>query len=374
MEGQSNGICNHENTRSYNQFDPTCRISGFGAIVCTDCAYTVSTGYIDPIAHSFTDGFCEYCYLAEDAEITVEYTYDHVLSDGEYSLAFLSDGTFTVNATRQTEDGTVEKIYFVGEWSINDSNIIDTYVISINYQRFNVDNDGNLSLYVCDHSEGTYDRTVDPGCETDGYRQLFCMLCHDLISETPIPATGHNFNNGSCDYCGEVESGGEVIDKTVSYGYKDDNLSLTLYSDYTVEGSSIGITSDGMSILDKVVGKWIMHYESNRITVDLNIGSFTFDVVNGHELVLVNENGSEGGEGDSTACNHENIYDETVDPDGCFTDGYIRVICKDCKNVISDMPIPAEHSYDENGICTNCGTEDKNNTIVTPDYNYGIAG
>ena len=47
--------------------------------------------------------------------------------------------------------------------------------------------------------------TVDPTCTEDGSKTATCTHCGDVILGI-LPATGHQFENGSCIHCGEPEA------------------------------------------------------------------------------------------------------------------------------------------------------------------------
>lgn len=55
----------------------------------------------------------------------------------------------------------------------------------------------------CDHDYELV-KTVDASCTKDGYKKYKCARCdHSYITE--LPQTGHSFENGICQLCGELE-------------------------------------------------------------------------------------------------------------------------------------------------------------------------
>ncbi len=61
---------------------------------------------------------------------------------------------------------------------------------------------------------------IEPTCTEDGSYDsvIYCTVCNEELSceNITIPATGHNYVNGECEYCGEVKSSGNHIHISIS--------------------------------------------------------------------------------------------------------------------------------------------------------------
>ena len=86
----------------------------------------------------------------------------------------------------------------------------DTYTISsLSAQvRLNsIDVAYTVADITCKH-ENTTPETTPADCTTDGSTKVVCDDCGTVISNTKIPALGHNYVDGTCTNCGEEEPTG----------------------------------------------------------------------------------------------------------------------------------------------------------------------
>ena len=432
-------VCNHEKSLSEG-FDATCTLSGYKFITCEECGEFLSDEYLDPTGHSFDEnGICTDCGANKsDPEPKELYKYEYTNAEEgiSYVLSFLDNNVFTLNVLEgQIEDG-VDKNFFAGEWYMNDDGTISACLFGSELYRFEVDENNNLTEYVCKH-EKTFESTESATCEKDGVIVKICYDCYEEISSTVIPATGHNYGeDGRCTNCGYSESG-EAPDTC----YHQDAFNYTIDATCTVSGFSITVCgSCGTELSEGYYTEPTGHnYDEKGICVDCGrdqnapapteVYSFVYkDEYTSYNFSFMSDNtyyftGDErtadgnvisqsfyatwsltedgtildtylldapfisfevDADGKLTMiipsddeipadCPHANTYDETEDP-VCNKDGYVRIYCTDCRLLLSDMPIPSEgHSYGDDGICTNCGSSVENETPEVTEIHYYAA-
>ena len=362
--------CSHKKTTK-DGVPATCLLSGYEFYICLDCYSFVSEEYLDPTGHNFgEDGICTECGANEsDPEPKELYKYEYANAEEgiKYVMSFLDNGVFTLNMLEgQVEEG-IEKDFFAGEWYTNEDGTISAYLFGNELYRFTVGEDGTLSEYECKH-ENTYESKEEPGCDRDGVKRVFCEDCGMLVSETSIPATGHNFNeSGYCPNCGQSNGSGGDYFKKVEYFYSDTTLTLTFYSDYSVDGTVKTPSANGMSFMQKVFGSWSHNYASGGISVQLNTGEkLEFEIANGKDLVLV---GQEGGD---VECKHEGELVIVTYPATCTEWGYRMENCPSCGYTVNKEEYePLGHDFNENGVCLACGEKESEGELETL-YTYTL--
>ncbi len=86
---------------------------------------------------------------------------------------------------------------------------------------------------VCEHTSTT-STVVDPTCTEDGAETVSCDYCKEIISVETLLATGHNYIDGVCDICGDIEYA------VVASGTCGDDLAWELTDDGTLTISGSG--------------------------------------------------------------------------------------------------------------------------------------
>ncbi len=127
--------CTHEDTYPEHK-DPTCIAAGYDRVICDLCGELLSETILPALGHAWNAGV-----------VTVEPT-------------VTEPGVKTFTCTRCGATKT-EQIPPTGE-------------------------------LPCSH-EDTYHDRMEPSCTTAGYDKLICDLCGELLSETTLPALGHDY-------------------------------------------------------------------------------------------------------------------------------------------------------------------------------------
>ena len=201
--------------------DPTCTAEGYTTHTCSVCGDNYVDSYTAVIAHSYTEpvktveptcankGYtvykCSGCDATEnrDHKDALGHDYEAVVTEptcttGGYTTHSCSrcDSTYIDSQTEATGHSW-------GEWAIKDATCT-----ADGEKRRDCDN--------CDHYEtevipatGHTEETV-PGkaatCTEAGLTDgVICSVCDHVITEQEeIPATGHNYVDGSCVHCGDT--------------------------------------------------------------------------------------------------------------------------------------------------------------------------
>ena len=141
--------CVHENTRT-EHLDPTCTTAGYDKVICSDCGELLSETTLPALGHLWNEGV-----------VTVQPT---ATTPGIKTYTCLRCG-----ATRK------EQLPPTGE-------------------------------QPCDHGN-TYHERLDATCTAAGYDRLICDLCGELLSETTLPALGHDHENHAAKAATCTEAG-----------------------------------------------------------------------------------------------------------------------------------------------------------------------
>ncbi len=104
-------VCEHTNTTVEGKVDATCTTEGYtGDTVCSDCGETVTKGTtIDALGHSYTDGVCGTCGVAEPTTSNAQWilvTDASVLTAGDQIVIVASGYDYALSTTQQTNNRT----------------------------------------------------------------------------------------------------------------------------------------------------------------------------------------------------------------------------------------------------------------------------
>lgn len=323
---------------------PTCEASGYLEKSCSACEDTFNTNYVDALGHSYANGICTVCgderatcYTYESDTLILTLYSDNTVFVAEYGFDLDADGKLDFRKSEgswhQTKDG---KIHVYTD--------IDEYV-------FVPGASGELTMNACAH-ERTEKITVEATCTEDGFVKTVCSDCSEVLKrEAATPARGHAFNaSGVCDRCGAFEEGTEEelylrIEEAVSNANREWRQ----------------LRSKGVDI------KIIMSFESEyrSIVADMQFAE-SFRVLEEYQkqfdqliFQVMKTAGIDVPEPES--CAHENTA-ETVSAATCTEDGYRRVTCTDCGEMIENELVSKAlgHAYDDSGICERCGASEGN--------------
>ena len=166
------GGCAHGETEVKNAKEPTCTEDGYtGDTYCTLCGQKIASG--SAIAAT---------------------------GHGETEVKNAKEPTCT-------EDGYTGDTYCTvcGEKTASGSAIPAT---GHNYVDGVCTNCGAADPDFCAHGETEVKNAKEPGCDEEGYTgDLCCALCGQVLEEgEAIPATGHNYVDGVCTNCGKTET------------------------------------------------------------------------------------------------------------------------------------------------------------------------
>ena len=250
----------HQNTTT-TTIDATCTVEGSITVTCNDCGATVSSESIPTIDHNYVDGTCSECgeeQTATPSETTVGITiadyadsnnwvngqkYNSIEFDsnitvtasgtsntgsyytsGENWRIYQSDsGTITFNASNGCKISSITITYTssnTGTLVFNGANVSSGTEITVNSETatFSMGNTGSASngqaritaidvVYTqpdaCEHTNTTT-TTIDATCTVAGSITVTCDDCSEVVSESEIPALGHNYVSGVCTRCDSV--------------------------------------------------------------------------------------------------------------------------------------------------------------------------
>lgn len=134
----------------------------------------------------------------------------------------------------------------------------------------------------CAHSYSSQ-VTSDATCTEDGVLTYTCSACGDSYTRV-IAAYGHNYQNGSCSYCGDTLPVAQLTGKVVSGGSPDEPVTVKLWQEggqtytattladtYTITGIIAGTYQIEFSKAGCVTGTDTLTLESGAVTRDIKL-------------------------------------------------------------------------------------------------------
>jgi len=281
---------------------------------------------------------------------------------------------------------------------------VDSYTAVLSVGQVRVD---SITVYAATGGECTHATTKVEGasaatCTTAGHTgKTVCTNCNEVINPGEvIPATGHNYVNGTCSGCGKTEV--VVTQSTISFANKaqrtifnsnqqvweqngivvtnDKAASNNAVADYAnparfYAGSKLTVAHPGMTkivftcgsasyataLKDSISGATVT-VSGSVVTVTLPAAADTFTIAKLSAQVRMNSITVYAEGGSAEVCTHTNTKTEGATAPTCTVAGHTgKTVCADCGEVISQgNVIPANgHSY-VNGTCTGCGEADPN--------------
>ncbi|MBQ3019839.1 MAG: hypothetical protein IJD77_04555 [Clostridia bacterium] len=245
-EASSEPTCEHTNTTSTTD-DATCTEAGSITVTCNDCGETVSTEEIPVIAHNYVDGTCSVCGAVEPNEVTLTFddtskrtiftTEQQVWTENGITVTnnkansttnvadYANPIRFYMNSELIIEYPGMTKIVFSCNTAAYANNLqssievsatveekvvtvtlaaaTDTFTITLSEGQVRMD---SITVHVstCEHTNTT-EITNAPTCTETGSTTVTCDDCGAKVSETTIPALGHNYVDNFCSVCGEQD-------------------------------------------------------------------------------------------------------------------------------------------------------------------------
>ena len=335
--------CAHQNT-TVDRVEPTCQYYGYERITCLDCEFVISDTQLGLTSHSYGEtGVCVNCGYSENtSEIGKLYSY----KDESTYLMLYADYTLEFKINSITSTGEANVISGAGRWH-TDGDLIVAYYDGIT-MTFIATESGELVPYekeACAH-ESTHEEQTEASCVSDGYIRLLCDNCGIIVSEEITEtAFGHSYDESDiCINCGTVKEK-ELYRYEVNNDYCSLSFSFSSNGSFTVNGWQLIDSGEQINVSE--TGKW-WQISDGKLAADL-YGSIQYFTINADGSLSMDE-------GNNTDCAHESTREEQTDA-SCVSDGYIRLICDNCGSIVSEEITETAfgHSYDEAGICVNCG-------------------
>ncbi len=280
-------------------------------------------------------------------------------------------------------------------------------------QIYMMDGTAGTTYYTtstCDHTDTTT-TTVDATCTADGSTTVTCDDCGTVISETTIPATGHNYVDGTCTVCGNSEPAESV--QVVIYAPE---YMMALSSTYSTESTNYNA---GVEVT--VSGSSVTGYDSTEVWTLTDNGDGTYSILYGDQYLCLSDSYTSMAlcdPADDTVTHHhnweiipvgENLYNirnttRTLDGNTGYciewyagnnyycaykTDtpysnknyqlsfhvvsGTLPTFTCDHAYVVTSTPGPSCTAYDEVKVCSKCGDKQTTEIPATTDHNM-VAG
>jgi hypothetical protein len=219
--------CQHTYGEGAVTREPNCSITGIMAYQCSKCDHVKREHIATNDTHHYAGGVCYYCGAQEDKYYLVGYINgknygfdadyenmgEYLFVDGKLKVKFEKDSYVFLKA-----DGN-KAWYMVPSYVTEDTaTFYDTTTGEYTEKMYvpcgieliftlTVNDDGSLTLHYeepCKHAWDDGQITVKATCTTDGEKTFTCSKCLQTKVET-IPATGHSYDNGVCNGCGDIE-------------------------------------------------------------------------------------------------------------------------------------------------------------------------
>ena len=172
---------------------PTCTEKGYTLYTCSNCGDTYKDNFTDVISHNYKEVNKVDPTCAKEGKIVYECEYcgdSYEVSIDKLPHKYVDT---IVDPTCTSEGYTIHECEYCGD------SYKDTYTDKIAH---------NESEWIIDS---------EAQCEKDGHRHKECTVCHEVLEEEIIPATGHNYIESvvkptvltrgytlhKCEYCGD---------------------------------------------------------------------------------------------------------------------------------------------------------------------------
>ena len=275
-------------------------------------------------------------------------------------------------------------------------------------------NSGGSATYyttaTCKHTN-TSTVTTPASCTEAGSTTVTCDDCGTVISETTIPATGHNYVDGTCTVCGNSEPAESV--QVVIYAPE---YMMALSSTYSTESTNYNA---GVEVT--VSGSSVTGYDSTEVWTLTDNGDGTYSILYGDQYLCLSDSYTSMAlcdPADDTVTHHhnweiipvgENLYNirnttRTLDGNTGYciewyagnnyycaykTDtpysnknyqlsfhvvsGTLPTFTCEHAYVVTSTPGPSCTAYDEVKVCSKCGDKQTTEIPATTEHNM-VAG
>ncbi len=368
---------------------PTCTDKGYTTYTCS-CGDSYTADITAVTGHNFADGSCTVCGAADpnytapvvqdyylvgyinDANYGCEEDWENLgvykFVDGKLTATFASKSYVFVKtgdnanwylAETYCEDTTVTLVKDAGEKMMVPANVELTFTLVVNA-------DGTLTLSYAEsqpeHSHNYEAVVTAPTCTEDGYTTYTCS-CGDSYVADQVPATGHNYVDGSCTNCGAADpdySEPAMQDyylvgfiNGANYGCEEDWQNM---GDYKLVNGKLTATFPSDSYIFVKSGDNANWYMAKTYVQDTT-GTFFITTTGANEKMFVPGNVEltftlvENADGSLTLSytesqpEHTHNYDAVVTAPTCTEDGYTTYTCACGDSYVADIVPAAGHSH-----------------------------
>ena len=199
----------------------------------------------------------------------------------------------------------------------------------------------------CAHEWGTGTITTEVTCEKNGVKTYTCSLCGNTKTES-IVALGHNYVDGTCSRCGDVQAAARVI-----YFVNTDG--------WTTVNAYAWNSASNEGFLGEWPGTAMNKVEGNLYSITVSGEATNIIFNNGGDqtpdLELSTEYNRYTWNGDwdyFSTCEHVMDFGSTTVAPTCTTEGVMTYSCTKCDYTKTEVIAALGHLY-INGVCGLCG-------------------
>ena len=395
--------CAHNYTSSVTSA-ASCTQNGLRSYTCTLCgdAYTES---IPATGHSYTNGKCTFCGASDPNQSEATYYLvgwingtdhgcesdwenlgDYKFVNGKLTASFNEDSYVFVKSSDNNRWLLASAYCEIATCTFREDGTEKMFVPGGVELSFTLTENSNGSVTVsytkggtaaCAHSY-TSQVTTAATCYFNGVRTFTCTMCGNSYTES-IPATGHQFADGYCIYCGEFDGSVAMINTYYLVGWINGadhgcEMDYENNGDYKFVNGQLSATfTEDSYVFVKTEnnGKWFLadaYCTETNCTFREN-GTEKMFVPGGVQLffrITENDDGSvtvSYTKGGAAACTHSYTAEVTTEAT-CTAPGLRTYTCILCGHSYTQNIAANGHNF-FGGICSVCGIADSSGSTTT---------
>ena len=215
----------------------------------------------------------------------------------------------------------------------------------------------------CQHenTETKVENKVEATCTTDGsYDEVvYCVDCGVELSRTTVtvPASGHNFEDGTCTECGEADpDANKVVVEVIVDVDATNGLVLVTWDPANLKLVGIIVHADYKSIVENDGSVTFGYVVLDGIAAGEVIATLIFEAVDPDAADVTIEHQQVNND-NNTVCQHTNTEIRDAKDATCTEEGYTGdTYCADCGELIAEGETieMVDHNLVD-GECTECG-------------------
>ena len=384
---------------------PNCTSIGYTVYTCGSCGYRYQGDYLDATPHTYSNGRCTACGAADpnatsgtvyyligyingadygceadwqnmgnykfvNGKLTAQFDQDsYIFIKTEGNGKWLLADAYCTGTSCTFSEGKSEKMFVPG-------NVKLTFTLKEN-------SDGSVTVSYtksstsCSHSYSSK-VTTPATCASDGVITYTCTKCGSSYTET-VPATDHQFVNGSCTYCGAFDGSTPLAEtyylvgwiNGADYGCESDYENNGIYKFVNGQLTAKFTQDSYVFVKTENNGRWLLAdaYSEATICTFYEGKSEKMFVPGGVQLffaITENEDGSvtvSYTKGGTTACDHSYLAEVTTEAT-CTTAGLRTYTCIKCNHSYTQNIAATGHNF-FGGNCSVCGIADPSATPST---------